>query len=51
MTIQIHSKPSKSGKRTMFYPTINGNRITATLFGKKWEAQSLAERYLKAVNQ
>ena len=44
---EVISKPSKSGKRTVYYPTIEGKRINATNFGKKWEATNLAKDYIK----
>ena len=43
-TFCIASKPSKSGKRTVYFPTINGKRLTSTNYARKWEA----ERLLKA---
>lgn len=41
MTYAIETKPSKSGKRTVYFPTVNGKRISITNFGRKWEAQKL----------
>ena len=38
MTLSIHSKPSNSGKRTVYFPTLDGRRINSTNFGAKWEA-------------
>tara|TARA_R100001244_G_scaffold124603_1_gene94462 strand:+ start:156 stop:311 length:156 start_codon:yes stop_codon:yes gene_type:complete len=43
MTYQITRTLSKSGKRTMFFPTINGKRITRTNFLRKWEAERLGK--------
>jgi len=47
MEVVINSKLSKSGKRTVYFPTVNGLRITATNFGRKWEAQKLAKAYIE----
>jgi hypothetical protein len=46
MTYEINRKPSKSGKRTLFFPTINGKRITRTNFSRRWEAVGLAKHVI-----
>jgi hypothetical protein len=46
MDFQINNKLSKSGKRKMFFPTINGKRLTTTNFGKKWEAIQEAKSFV-----
>lgn len=48
MSYAIHSKPGNSGKRTVYFPTIGGLRISRTNFARKWEACNLAEAYLRA---
>lgn len=45
---QINSKPSKSGKRTVYFPTINGMRINSVNFIRKWEAILCAKTFLGA---
>lgn len=51
MTIEINKTLSKSGKRTLWYPTVNGKRITSTNFGAKWEAVKLGKLYLQFKEQ
>lgn len=51
MTIEINKTLSKSGRRVMWFPTVEGKRITRTNFGKKWEAQNLAKLYLEIQKQ
>jgi len=46
MTFKIERKASNSGKRAMYYPTVNGLRITATNFARRWEAERLGKAYL-----
>jgi hypothetical protein len=50
MTYEIHKKLNKTGRRVMFYPTIDGKRLTSTLFARKWEAINLAKAYIKYKN-
>lgn len=38
---EINRKASKSGKRAVFFPTVNGVRISSTNFSAKWEAKKL----------
>jgi len=45
MKYEIIKTTSRSGKRPMWYPTINGARLTRTNYGRRWEA----ERLLSAV--
>ena len=45
MKYEINRTKSKSGKRTMFYPTIQGKRFSRTNFARKWEA----ERFIKGI--
>jgi len=47
MTIEINKTVSKSGRRVLWFPSINGKRITSTNFGKKWEAIKLGKLYLE----
>lgn len=49
MTLEINRQPSKSGKRNVFFPTIDGRRLTATNFTNKWEAVKLGRAYIKAL--
>ena len=51
MTYQINRTPSKSGNRTLFFPTINGKRITNTNFLRKWEAVNLAKHVLTQLSK
>lgn len=37
----INAKPSKSGKRTMYFATVNGKRVSRTNYARKWEAERL----------
>jgi len=39
---------SKSGKRKMFYPTIEGKRLSNTNFARRWEAANFG-KYAEAV--
>lgn len=43
MEYTIVRTPSKSGKRTLFYPTINGKRLTRTNFARKYDARNLVK--------
>jgi hypothetical protein len=36
---KIEAKASKSGKRTVYFATVNGKRLTSTNFSRKWEAK------------
>jgi hypothetical protein len=47
MTIEINKTLSKSGRRVLWFPTVEGKRITSTNFGKKWEAVKLGKLYLQ----
>ena len=47
MAYKINSKPSNSGKLTVYFPTIDGMRISRTNYGRKWEAENLAKAYIK----
>ena len=38
MTLEINRKPSKTGLRNVYFPTINGKRLNSTNFRRKWEA-------------
>ena len=51
MTFEINKTLSQSGKRVMWYPTVDGKRITTTNFGKKWEAEKLAKLFLEIKNK
>lgn len=44
MELLINRKPSKSGKGAVYFPTINGLRINATNYKRKWEAKSILKR-------
>ncbi len=46
MTYTISRKLNRTGKRVMFYPTINGQRITNTNFARKYDAKNLAVAYI-----
>lgn len=38
---EIQAQPSKSGKRTMYFATVNGKRVSRTNYARKWEAERL----------
>lgn len=37
---EIHRKANKTGKRVVFYPTVNGKRLTGTNFARKYDARA-----------
>lgn len=45
MKYEINRTKSKSGKRTMFFATIEGKRFSSTNYARKWEA----ERFIKSI--
>ncbi|ANS03439.1 hypothetical protein [uncultured Mediterranean phage uvDeep-CGR2-KM19-C269] len=47
---EIQRTLSKSGKRTMYYPTIEGKRLNRTNFAKKWEAGNFGKYATAVVN-
>jgi hypothetical protein len=47
MTFELNKTLSKSGRRTMWFPTVEGKRITRTNFGAKWEAEKVGKLYLE----
>ena len=47
MTIEINKTLSKSGSRTLFFPTVNGKRITSINYARKWEAEKLGKLYVE----
>ena len=51
MNIEIVRTLSKSGKRVMFYATINGKRINNTNYARKWEAERLAKNYIEHLSK
>jgi hypothetical protein len=51
MNVEINRTLSKSGNRTLWFPTYNGKRITNTNFGKKWEAVKLGKLFLEIKTQ
>jgi len=38
---KIEAKGSKTGKRTVYFATVNGKRLSTTNFARKWEAKRL----------
>lgn len=38
---EINRKANRTGKRAVFFPTVNGKRISGTNFSGKWEAKKL----------
>jgi len=46
MKATIDTKLSRSGKRTMYFPTIEGLRISRTNFSRKWEATNEGKQYI-----
>ena len=51
MKYTINRQPSKSGKRAMFFVTVNGKRISRTNYARKWEAVRLYENILKNIGE
>jgi len=47
MTLEINRKPSKSGKRNVYFPTVNGKRLNGTNFSKRWEAVKFGRQCLE----
>lgn len=47
MTIEIKRTLSESGRRTLWFPTADGKRITWTNYARKWEAVKLAKLYIE----
>tara|TARA_R110000737_G_scaffold205578_2_gene224149 strand:- start:5 stop:190 length:186 start_codon:yes stop_codon:yes gene_type:complete len=43
MEYTLNSKLSNTGKRKVFFPTIDGKRLNNTNFTKKWEAIKFAK--------
>lgn len=39
--LKIETATSKSGKRTMYFATVNGKRLSRTNYARKWEAERL----------
>lgn len=37
---RIERKLNRTGKRIMFYPTVNGRRLTRTNFARKYDARN-----------
>lgn len=44
MEYTIHRKLNNTGKRYVYYPTINGKRITKTNWARKYDARALVKR-------
>jgi len=44
---KINTTKSKSGKRTLFFATINEKRISRTNFSKKWESEKDAKSFIE----
>lgn len=51
MTFEINSKKSNSGKRTVYYPTIMGHRLSNINFARKWEARRLALNVIEKLGE
>ncbi|BAQ93056.1 hypothetical protein [uncultured Mediterranean phage uvMED] len=51
MTLTINRKPSKSGKRNVFFPTIEGKRLSRTNFTAKWEAVQFGRHCLAILKE
>jgi len=47
MEYTIHRIPSKSGKRVLFYATINGKRLTKTNWARKYDARNVVKRAIE----
>lgn len=44
MEYTIVRKLNKTGKRIVFYPTVNGKRLTNTNYARKYDARNLVQR-------
>ena len=47
LTFEIKKKLNKSGKKFVYYATINGKRITKYNHYRKWEAKSNLDHFVK----
>lgn len=47
MNLEIHRVPSKTGKRNMFYPTVDGKRLNSTNYARKYDAKKLLRLYVE----
>ena len=45
--LEVHSTLNRTGKRTLFYPTINGKRINKTNYARKYDAKNLIKSVFK----
>jgi len=44
MEYTIVRKLNKTGKRFVYYPTINGKRLTSTNWARKYDARAVVKR-------
>lgn len=51
MNYEINRTLNRTGKRTMFYPTINGKRINKTNYARKYDAQNLLKKVVRENSQ
>lgn len=49
-TYEIQTTKSKSGKRTMYYPTIEGRRVSNVNFARRWEANNFGKYAAAVIN-
>ena len=47
---EIQTTKSKSGKRTMYFPTIEGKRLNRTNFVRRWEANDFGKYATAVIN-
>lgn len=47
MIATIERVKSKSGKRTMYVPFINGKRLSSTKFARKYDAKNLIKLFVR----
>lgn len=50
-TYEIHRKLNKTGKRVVYYPTVNGKRITSTNFARKYDAKATLKNAIKVLGE
>lgn len=51
MEYRINRKKSKSGKRNVFFPSINGKRISRTNYTAKWEAVNFLKHIIETYGE
>lgn len=47
MNYEVNTKPSKSGKASVYFITVKGKRLSKVNYRRKWEAEAEFKRLLK----